>query len=45
LRLDLRPSREVTERRQTQGELRKSEQYFRTLIDRAPQRCGLPLRR
>ena len=36
IRLNLRLSREVAERRQIQDELRKSEQRFRTLIDSAP---------
>ena len=36
IRLNLRLSREVTERRQIQGELRKSEQRFRTLVESAP---------
>ncbi len=36
VRLNLRLSREVTERRQIQDELRKSEQRFRTLIESAP---------
>ena len=36
IRLNLRLSREVAERRQIQNELRKSEQRFRTLIESAP---------
>ena len=36
IRLNLRLSREVTERRQIQGELRNSEQRFRTLVESAP---------
>ena len=36
IRLNLRLSREVAERRQIQSELRKSEQRFRTLIESAP---------
>ena len=36
IRLNLRLSREVSERRQIQGELRNSEQRFRTLVESAP---------
>jgi diguanylate cyclase (GGDEF)-like protein/PAS domain S-box-containing protein len=36
IRLNLRLSREVTERRRMQDELSKSERRFRALIDRAP---------
>jgi diguanylate cyclase (GGDEF)-like protein/PAS domain S-box-containing protein len=36
IRLNLRLSREVNERRQVQDELRRSEQRFRTLVESAP---------